>query len=111
MGLLAIKSRSREKCRTPVTHDITLKAELFLQKAIKYLAILTCVRSIDSVVRAHYACHAGLDSIRKRPEVKLVDSAVISVLTDRLDAGPRSVGVRRGAVRERWISLTLLLVE
>src|ERR1700733_420126 len=109
-GLFAI-NQGVEDSRTPVAHDITLKAELFLQKAVKYLAILTGVRSIDSVVRAHYARHAGLDSICKRPEVKLVDSAVVSVLTDRLNTGPRSVGVRRGAVRERRVSLTLLLVE
>jgi hypothetical protein len=42
------------KTYTPITHDITLEAELLLEETVDGLAVLASIRAVESVVGTLY---------------------------------------------------------
>lgn len=58
---------------------LTLKAQLRLEQPIQRLAILTAVRVIDALIRAHNGRATRKNCILEWPKVKLVHRLVINV--------------------------------
>jgi hypothetical protein len=57
----------------------SLEGKLVLEDAVHELAILTAVRIIDAVIRAHNGPDAGLDAIHERPKVVFMEGLVIYI--------------------------------
>jgi hypothetical protein len=73
------------------------ETELGLQDTVLSLAVLTGIRAVKSLVRAHERSSASLDSVGERPEVELVQGPVVhvgrdSLLHNSVESGIRGVG-------------------
>lgn len=63
----------------PIRHDKTLKTQLVLQDSVLQPRVLTRMRVVDTVIRAHDSADTGLDRVLEGPQVDLVKCSVIDV--------------------------------
>lgn len=81
---------------------IALETKLLFQQAILCFAVLTCIRAIDSVIRAHYRSNPGFHGILEWPKIQFVHGSVVEIGGNGFD------GLAVGA--DRRIPLGFLLV-
>ena len=65
--------------RAPVGHYIALKSELVFEDAVQCLTVLTAVRAVDALVRAHDRRSVRFDSVLKGPGVYFVHCLIVDV--------------------------------
>lgn len=70
--------------RAPVAHNETLEAKLRFQDIVQQLRVLTRIRIVGLVVRAHYSADPSAHGVGERPDVKLVEGLVVNVGRERL---------------------------
>lgn len=56
-----------------------LEVKLLLENIVQESTVLACAGLVDTVVRAHDTSDTGLDGFSERPQLKLVEGAVVLV--------------------------------